>query len=94
MHAGAASGGAPTYTGRDNAYMLTLPDGIPPWSGMFLWEPINDAFEGPYSDGNFDASVIEHEYAHGLSTATSPAARRSARTSPARWARAGATGTP
>ena len=67
VHAGAASGGAPTYTGRDNAYMLTLPDGIPPWSGMFLWEPINDAFEGPYSDGNFDASVIQHEYAHGLS---------------------------
>ncbi len=46
--------------------MLTLPDGIPPWSGMFLWEPINDAFEGPYTDGNFDAGVIEHEYAHGL----------------------------
>ncbi len=68
VHAGAASGGAPTYTGRDNAYMLTLPDGVPSWSGMFLWEPINDAFEGPYSDGNFDASVIEHEYAHGLST--------------------------
>ena len=67
VHAGAASGGAPTYTGRDNAYMLTLPDGIAPWSGMFLWEPINDAFEGPYSDGNFDAGVIEHEYAHGLS---------------------------
>ncbi|WP_116046585.1 M36 family metallopeptidase [Amycolatopsis palatopharyngis] len=66
VHAGAASGGEPTYTGRDNAYMLTLPDGLPPWSGMFLWEPINDAFEGPYSDGNFDASVIEHEYAHGL----------------------------
>lgn len=67
VHAGAVSGGEPTYTGRDNAYMLTLPDGIAPWSGMFLWEPINDAFEGPYSDGNFDASVIEHEYAHGLS---------------------------
>ena len=67
VHAGALSGGAPTYTGRDNAYMLTLPDGIPGWSGMFLWEPINDTFEGPYSDGNFDASVIEHEYAHGLS---------------------------
>ncbi|MDQ1669335.1 MAG: extracellular elastinolytic metalloproteinase [Actinomycetota bacterium] len=67
VHAGAASGGAPTYTGRDNAYMLTLPDGIPPWSGMFLWEPINDAFEGPYSDGNFDRSVIQHEYTHGLS---------------------------
>ncbi|MGH3660391.1 MAG: M36 family metallopeptidase [Micromonosporaceae bacterium] len=67
VHAGAASGGAPTYTGRDNAYMLTLPDGLPSWSGMFLWEPIDDAFEGPYADGNFDASVVEHEYAHGLS---------------------------
>ncbi len=67
VHAGATTGGAPTYTGRDNAYMLTLPDGLAPWSGMFLWEPINDAFEGPYSDGNFDATVIEHEYAHGLS---------------------------
>ena len=62
------SGGDPTYTGRDNAYMLTLDDGIPPWSGMFLWEPINDAFEGPYPDGSFDMSVIQHEYTHGLST--------------------------
>jgi len=67
VQAGAISGGAPTYTGRDNAYMLTLPDGIPPWSGMFLWEPIDDAFEGPCVDGDFDAGVIEHEYAHGLS---------------------------
>ena len=69
VHAGAASGGAEGgYTGRDNAYMLTLPDGVPSWSGMFLWEPINDVFEAPYSDGNFDAGVIEHEYVHGLST--------------------------
>jgi hypothetical protein len=67
VQAGAASGGSPTYTGRDNAYMLTLDDGIPPWSGMFLWEPINDAFEGPYRDGSFDMSVIQHEYTHGLS---------------------------
>jgi hypothetical protein len=67
VQAGAVSGGSPTFTGRDNAYMLTLPDGIPPWSGMFLWEPINDAFEGPCRDGDFDAGVIEHEYAHGLS---------------------------
>ncbi|MGN6089936.1 MAG: M36 family metallopeptidase, partial [Actinomycetales bacterium] len=56
-----------TYTGRDNAYMLTLDDGIPPWSGMFLWEPIADGFEGPYRDGDLDASVIQHEYTHGLS---------------------------
>jgi hypothetical protein len=67
VQAGAASGGAPTYTGRDNAYMLTLDDGIPPWSGMFLWEPIDDAFEGPHRDGSFDMSVIQHEYSHGLS---------------------------
>ena len=67
VQAGAVSGGNPTYTGRDNAYMLTLPDGIPPWSGMFLWEPINDAFEGPCADGDLDAGVIQHEYSHGLS---------------------------
>lgn len=66
VQAGAATGGAPLYTGRDNAYMLTLPDGLPSWSGMFLWEPINDAFEGPCRDGDMDASVIEHEYVHGL----------------------------
>src|SRR4051795_4082418 len=68
VHAGAATGGSPTYTGRDNAYFLEQPDGVPSWSGMFLWEPINDAFEGPFSDGNFDASVVQHEYTHGLST--------------------------
>jgi len=34
---------------------------------MFLWEPINDAFEGPHRDGSFDMSVIQHEYSHGLS---------------------------
>ena len=66
VQAGAVSGGAPLYTGRDNAYMLTLSDGLPPTSGMFLWEPIDDAFEGPCRDGDFDAGVIEHEYAHGL----------------------------
>lgn len=66
-HAGATSGGAPTYTGRDNAYMLTLPDGIPAWSGMFLWEPIAGAFNSPYSDGDYDASIIYHEYSHALS---------------------------
>ncbi len=67
VQAGAASGGEPTYTGRDNAYMLTLPDGIPAWSGMFLWEPIKGAFEGEYTDGDFDAGIIYHEYSHALS---------------------------
>ncbi|MCA1030262.1 M36 family metallopeptidase [Bacillus timonensis] len=67
VQAGAVSGGAPTYTGRDNAYMLTLPDGIPAWSGMFLWEPIPGAFDGEYADGDYDAGIIYHEYSHALS---------------------------
>lgn len=71
-HAGAITGGAPTYTGRDNAYMLTLPDGLPAWSGMFLWEPIEDSFEGPCADGSFDPSIIYHEYAHAVSTRMVP----------------------
>ncbi|MDQ0994483.1 M36 family metallopeptidase [Streptomyces sp. V3I7] len=66
VHSGALSGGSPTYLGRDNANMLTLPDGIPSFSSMYLWEPINDTFEGPYADGDFDATVIQHEYSHGL----------------------------
>lgn len=68
VQAGALSGGEPTYTGRDNAYMLTLPDGLPAWSGMFLWEPIAGAFEGEYADGDYDAGIIYHEYSHALST--------------------------
>jgi hypothetical protein len=67
VHAGAATGGAEGgYSGRDNAYFATMPDGVPSWSGMFLWEPINDSFESPYADGNFDAGVVQHEYTHGL----------------------------
>ncbi|MFC0273701.1 M36 family metallopeptidase [Metabacillus herbersteinensis] len=68
VQAGALSGGEPTYTGRDNAYMLTLPDGLPSWSGMFLWEPIPGSFEGQYADGDYDAGIIYHEYSHALST--------------------------
>ncbi|MGH3087661.1 MAG: M36 family metallopeptidase [Rubrobacteraceae bacterium] len=60
VQAGAASGS------RNNAYMLTLPDGVQSWSGMFLWEPLEAAFISPYVDGDFDASVIQHEYTHGL----------------------------
>ncbi|MCP8617730.1 M36 family metallopeptidase [Salirhabdus salicampi] len=66
VQAGATTGGAPTYTGRDNAYMLTLPDGLTSWSGMFLWEPIPGVFEGKYADGDYDAGVIYHEYSHAL----------------------------
>ncbi|WP_170219309.1 M36 family metallopeptidase [Nocardioides litoris] len=53
--------------GRNNANMLTLPDGIPGFTNMYLWEFVDDVFEGPNRDGDFDTSIIEHEYAHGLS---------------------------
>ncbi|WP_341924908.1 M36 family metallopeptidase [Nocardioides psychrotolerans] len=53
--------------GRNNANMLTLPDGIPGFTNMYLWEFADDAFEGAARDGDFDSTIIEHEYAHGLS---------------------------
>lgn len=52
--------------GRNNANMLTLPDGIPGFTNMYLWEFVDDVFEASARDGDFDASIIEHEYAHGL----------------------------
>ncbi|WP_170285982.1 M36 family metallopeptidase [Nocardioides rubriscoriae] len=53
--------------GRNNANMLTLPDGIPGFTNMYLWEFVDDVFEGPIRDGDFDATIIQHEYSHGLS---------------------------
>ena len=71
VQAGAAGGDSPTYLGRDNAYMFPMEDGIPSWSGMFLFEPIAPAdggFLAPCVDGDFDAGVIYHEYAHGVTS--------------------------
>jgi extracellular elastinolytic metalloproteinase len=64
VQAGAASHGPPTYAGRDNAFMRTLPDGTPSQSAMFLWQPIPGAFYAPCVDGDFDMAVIGHEYTH------------------------------
>ena len=65
--AGAVSGGAPSYLGRDNANQITLNDGISPISNMYLWQPIAAAFYPPMVDGDFDMSVIGHEYTHAIS---------------------------
>lgn len=62
--AGALTGGWPAYTGRDNANQLTLNDGIPPLSNMYLWQTIGGAIYVPCVDGDFDAGVIAHEYGH------------------------------
>ena len=64
---GALTGGAPTYTGRDNANQITLQDGVAPITNMYLWQPIGSAFYPPCVDGDFDMSVIGHEYTHAIS---------------------------
>ncbi len=65
--AGSTTGAAPTYTGRDNANQITLGDGEPAITNMYLWQPIGATFYPPCVDGDFDMSVIGHEYAHAIS---------------------------
>lgn len=67
VQAGAVTGGAPTYLGRDNANQITLNDGIPGITNMYLWQPIAAAFYAPCVDGDYDMGVIGHEYAHAIS---------------------------
>ena len=62
--AGAATGGFPSYLGRDNANMIPLPDGVPPITNMYLWQPLAGAFYAPCVDGDFDMAVIGHEFGH------------------------------
>jgi hypothetical protein len=62
--AGAADGGFPSYEGRDNANMISLPDGVPAITNMYLFQPLAGAFYAPCVDGDFDMSVIGHEYGH------------------------------
>jgi uncharacterized repeat protein (TIGR01451 family) len=64
VQAGALTGGAPSYLGRDNANMIPLPDGVPPITNMYLWQPLAGAFYAPCVDGDFDQAVIGHEYGH------------------------------
>ena len=59
-----ASGGFPSYLGRDNANMVALPDGVPPITNMYLWQPIAGTFYAPCVDGDYDMAVIGHEYGH------------------------------
>ncbi|MFN2386905.1 MAG: M36 family metallopeptidase, partial [Thermoanaerobaculia bacterium] len=62
--AGAADGGFPSYLGRDNANMISLPDGVRPITNMYLWQPLAGAFYAPCVDGDYDMAIIGHEYAH------------------------------
>jgi extracellular elastinolytic metalloproteinase len=62
--AGAITGGFPGFGGRDNANMGTRPDGTPSVTNMFLWQPIAGSFYAPCVDGDYDMSVVAHEYGH------------------------------
>jgi hypothetical protein len=50
--------------GRDNANMRTLPDGVSSITNMYLWQPLKGALYPPCVDGDYDMSVIGHEYGH------------------------------
>jgi extracellular elastinolytic metalloproteinase len=64
---GAITGGPPNFAGRDNANQFSPADGMVPTTNMFLWQPIAAAFYAPCVDGDFDMSIIGHEYTHLIS---------------------------
>jgi hypothetical protein len=59
-----AQAGAIAPGSRNNATMATRPDGTSSIMSMFLWQPQANAFYGPCVAGDFDMSVIGHEYTH------------------------------
>jgi extracellular elastinolytic metalloproteinase len=68
VQAGGVTGGSQgSWAGRDNANQLTLQDGIAGITNMYLWQPIPGAFYAPCVDGDYDMSVIGHEYTHAIS---------------------------
>ncbi|MFD0655800.1 M36 family metallopeptidase [Thermocatellispora tengchongensis] len=64
---GNAQAGARILSVRDNANQITGPDGVAPITNMYLWQPIAGSFYGPCVDGDYDMSVIGHEYTHAIS---------------------------
>ncbi len=65
--AGGITGGPPGFAARDNANQITPQDGVPPITNMYLWQPIAASFYAPCVDGDYDMSVIAHEYTHAIS---------------------------
>ena len=49
---------------RDNANMITLPDGFSSITNMYFWQPFAGSFYAPCVDGDYDMGVIGHEYGH------------------------------
>jgi extracellular elastinolytic metalloproteinase len=65
--AGGRSGGPPGFAARNNANQFTPADGLAPITNMYLWQPIPAGFYAPCVDGDYDMSVIAHEYGHAIS---------------------------
>jgi len=51
---------------RNNANQGTGRDGVPPVSNMFLWQPVAGGVYPPCVDGDYDMTVIGHEYTHAI----------------------------
>mgnify|MGYP003694526941 CR=1 FL=1 len=63
--AGRDHGRTPGFAGRDNANMNTQRGrDTRPMTNMFLWQPIAGSFYAPCVDGDYDMSVIGHEFGH------------------------------
>ncbi|HEY6415724.1 MAG TPA: M36 family metallopeptidase, partial [Acidimicrobiales bacterium] len=52
---------------RNNANQGTPRDGLQPTTNMFLWQPIAGSAYPPCVDGDYDMTVIGHEYSHAIS---------------------------
>ncbi len=91
--AGGVVGGPPGFASRDNANQFTPAEGVVPVTNMFLWQPIPATFYSPCVDGDYDMSVIAHEYGHLISNrmVARPEREPVRATRPRRWARAGPT---
>jgi hypothetical protein len=63
---GRAGGAPPAFASRDNANQSSPPDGVPPVTNMYLWQSIPGGFYAPCVDGDYDMSVIAHEYTHAI----------------------------
>ncbi len=64
---GRAGGAPPNFPSRNNANQITPPDGVAPTTNMYLWQPTPGGFYAPCVDGDYDMSVIGHEYGHAIS---------------------------
>jgi hypothetical protein len=62
------AGGVPDFFHYNNANMYTPPDGTSPIMQMYLFRKAPNASGWPSANAGDDASVVYHEYTHGLSS--------------------------